>query len=200
MNIMNYHPDVIESEFYKLKTDLESKNNKNKRKFNKIATLLGIACVILLAIAILVPIFLLKDALTTNANIAGIVLTVVFAVAFAATLMIFIGCLVNGPDVSSFSYNETFAMQFWRLYTSANVLNIKQDDETKNCIIVTYENEHHFVRTKTMVTSGILMSTEIEEPILDVGRGYIVVPYQVEEKPKIINEYKGDITNVEGTN
>ena len=183
MNVLNYHPEVIEKEFEELKSNVENKNAIAKKKFKTKTLFLFFICIITLAIAI---VFVSQCGTDDAKGIVMIVLSVISFASFCVACIFCVGILIDGPEVRSLSYQLTFAMEFHNLYSQANVLSIELDKETRNCVIVSYENEHHFVRKKTLMARDIIMSTEVNEVILDVGRGFILQPYTPCQKPKII--------------
>lgn len=185
MNVLNYHPEVIEKEFEELKSNVEKINVNAKKKFKTRMLLLLLICIITLAMAI---VFVLQCGTNDTKEIAMIVFSVIAFASFCVAAMFFLGIVIDGPDVLSLSYQLTFAMKFHNLYSKTNVLSIELDEEAKNCVVILYENDHHFVRKETIMARDIIMSTEVNETILDVGRGFILQPYTSCQKPKIINQ------------
>ena len=185
MNVLNYHPEVIEKEFEELKSNVEKINVNAKKKFKTRMLLLLLICIITLAMAI---VFVLQCGTNDTKGIAMIVFSVISFASFCVAATFFLGIVIDGPDVLSLSYQLTFAMKFHNLYSKTNVLSIELDEEAKNCVVILYENDHHFVRKETIMARDIIMSTEVNETILDVGRGFILQPYTSCQKPKIINQ------------
>lgn len=182
MIVKNYNPEKIKKDFELLKENLES-NNAYALKCFKLHLFWKIPLLLIcVAIAVLHIIWSVNNT-GFWIVLAAIILTFVACV----VVLISILCLMDGPEYEYITNEMTFAMKFWSIYHAANILSIEQDDECNRLIVITYENEHHYVREKNLVINDIVLSTEASEVYLDVENGYIVKPYNPGEKPVIKN-------------
>lgn len=182
MRIINYNPKKIEKEFEELKARAE-KYNKRAAKSFKLRAAWVTSFVIMLLIASVASIVAIT--MHSEPQILLIMLAVILIVGMVGFLLYLISWLVDGQDKMSINNNMSFAMQFWNLYHQDIVLEIEKDPDIPHGIVVTYENEHHFVRTEILIVKEIILSTEVTELTLDVDKGYLLKPYTPKNKPVV---------------
>lgn len=182
MRIINYNPTKVEKEFEELKAQTTQYNKRAATLFKIRATWVA-SFVVLLLIASIASIVTLV--IKNEPHVLLIMLAVVLTVSMVGFLLYLISWLVDGQDKISISHNMSFAMQFWNLYHQGVVLEIDLDPNIVHGIVLTYENEHHFIRTETLIVKEIVFSTEVTELTLDVENGYLIKPYSPKKKPVV---------------
>ena len=178
MIVKNYNPEKIKKDFELLKENIES-NNAYALKCFKLHLFWKIPLLLMcVAIAVLHIIWSVNNT-GFWIVLAAIILT------FIAIMVVLISILswIDGPEYEYITNEMTFAMKFWSVYHVANILSVERDSDNNKLIVITYENEHHYVREKILVINDVVLSTEASEIYLDVENGYIVKPYNPGEKP-----------------
>lgn len=187
MRIINYNPTKIEKEFEELKAKAEKYNKRAAISFKMRAAWVT-SFVIMLLIASVASIVAIT--MHSEPHILLIMLAVILSVGMIGFLLYLISWLIDGQDKMSVTREMSFAMQFWNLYHQGIVLEIEKDEDIPYGIVLTYENEHHYVRTETLIVKDIILSTEVKELTLDVDNGYLLKPYTPKKKPvvEIVNQ------------
>ena len=187
MRIINYNPTKIEKEFEELKVKSEKYNKRAANAF-KLRTAWVSSIVVTLLIASIVSIVALT--MKSEPHILLIMLSIVLSVTMIGFLLYLISWIIDGQNKMSLTHEMSFAMKFWNLYHQGCVLEIEKDPDIPYGIVLTYENEHHYVRHEILIVKEIIMSTEVKELTLDVEKGYILKPYTPKNKPivEIVNQ------------
>ena len=182
MRIINYNPEKIEKEFMQLKETTEKHNKRSATAF-KLRTAWVSSIVVALLIASIVSIVALT--MKSEPHVLLIMLSIVLSVAMIGFLLYLISWIIDGQNKMSLTHEMSFAMKFWNLYHQGCVLEIEKDPDIPYGIVLTYENEHHYVRHEILIVKEIIMSTEVKELTLDVDSGCLLKPYIPKQKPVV---------------
>ena len=182
MRIINYNPEKIEKEFMQLKETTEKHNKRSAAAF-KLRTAWVSSIVVALLIASIVSIIALT--MKSEPHVLLIMLSIVLSVAMIGFLLYLISWIIDGQNKMSLTHEMSFAMKFWNLYHQGCVLEIEKDPDIPYGIVLTYENEHHYVRHEILIVKEIIMSTEVKELTLDVNSGCLLKPYIPKQKPVV---------------
>ena len=182
MRIINYNPTKIEKEFEELKVKSEKYNKRAANAF-KLRTAWVSSIVVALLIASIVSIVALT--MKSEPHVLLIMLSIVLSVAMIGFLLYLISWIIDGQNKMSLTHEMSFAMKFWNLYHQGCVLEIEKDPDISYGIVLTYENEHHYVRHEILIVKEIIMSTEVKELTLDVDSGCLLKPYIPKQKPVV---------------
>lgn len=180
MRIINYNPEKIEKDFAQLKEKTEKYNKRSALAF-KLRTTWVSSIVIALLIASVASIIALT--MKSEPHVLLIMLSIVLTVGMVGFLLYLISYIIDGQNKMSLTHEMSFAMKFWSLYHQGCVLEIEKDPDIPYGIVLTYENEHHYVRHEILIVKEIIMSTEVKELTLDVDSGCLLKPYIPKQKP-----------------
>ena len=180
MKIINYEPLRIQEEYKELEKEIYRANQEEKCTHRKTLICLIIATLLLTGIS---AVLIVSTCMKEISLIWGVILSVLFC---TATCVLVINILVgidNSNNIRKISNEMSFEMKFWKICNGFDLLKVDISEHNRLLINIHKENEEHFVNFDTICAKKIVNSTKVEEPVLDVSKGYIIVPYQTQQRP-----------------
>ena len=177
MIIKNYDPKLIAADFEEMKTEVEDLNIAYKEKYDRHVTrwvVIDIIIALLMAVC-----WLIREASGTMTSL--IVATI--ATMIGATIMGLSIEVLKRANVVIMAYSDN-ERDLKNIVHNANVLSVKPSSESPIIIKIEYELSNNIVKTKTLTVNECVKSTTATEKYLDVEKGYIILPYTSDDKPK----------------
>ena len=180
MKIINYDPARIQEEYKVLEREIHKRNQEAKRIHKKALVFISIAILLFAAMSTL----LITFTCTKDINlILGIISSVFCCIATCILIINLIVGIDDSGNTRSISNEMSFEMKFWKICNGFDLLKIDVSEDNRLLINIHKEDENHFVSFDTICAKKIVNSTKVNEPVLDVSKGYIIVPYQIQQKP-----------------
>lgn len=170
MNLINYDPSKIESEYNTLILEVNSDNEKaNKAYRNRNKVLIWMALISLVA-----SLLLWWQVFTTNARLDNIALIMLI---LGVALYIAYGISkAKRPAIINPEDRFTFKIKFWLQFRDAEIIKIEKNSTSFPGIDVTYKEKNDKVHVEAITATNTVIHTDVKELTLDVESGYILKP------------------------
>ena len=170
MNLINYDPSKIESEYNTLILETNTTNenaNRSYRNRNKVLAWMA-------SIATIVSLILWYQVFTTNARLDNLALIMLI---LGVTLFIAYGISrKKGPIIINPENQFTFKTKFWLKFRDKEIIKIEKNSTSFPGIDVTYKDKNDKVHVEAITATNTVIHTDVKELTLDVESGYILKP------------------------
>ena len=182
MKVVNYNRNQIAKQIDVLTREMQEEKNFEHQQHTKNTRIRMIVAGALNLLSVITMVIML----ISNMSKVTLISTEIALIAMlAASITLIVLTVIGKPKLVDVMSKKTFAMNFYEVEQAGRIISIVP--QKGKHIVVTYEVNHH-IHTKNLIVNQAIKTTNVQELQLDVGRGYLLIPFHEESSVEFEEE------------